>query len=233
MNGAHNVERRWLRRAMVLATVAVAGLFASRAEALSNLVVNGSFDDDRGELYAWKYKYDPAEDKNVGWYTNNHVNVSVVDQEGSQHKVLSLWGDLAILQVPGQGTKVDSDPVPVKPGGQYRFSCLARSTGPDSRIMVEGYKWVPGIKPHDHPKLSELRRCYKFNQLYFGPVQAGYFGGVGRQWQRAEVKIPEKVNSDFQRQALDEIKFLVVHMVAIGGSEGNLYVDEVKIEKIK
>jgi len=219
--------------APLLGAAIAIGLFAPHAEAFSNLVVNGSFDDARGDLYAWKYKYDPAEDKNVGWYTNNHVNVSVVDQEGAQRKVLSLWGDYAILQAPGQGTKVDGDPIPVKPGGKYRFSALARSTGPDSRIMVEGYKWVPGIKPHDAPKLNELRRCYRSNQLYYGPVQAGYFGGVGRQWARAKVMVPEKVNGKPKAELPEEVRFLVVHIVAIGGSEGNLYVDEVKVEKIE
>ena len=208
-------------------------LAALSSGAGSNLVVNGSFDFPDDPLHGWKYRYDPEQDKNVGWYTNNHTNVSVVEREGPQKKVLSLWGDYAILQVPGQGTKVDSDPIPVKSGGKYRFSARARSTGPDCRIMMEGYKWVPGVKPHDQPKLNELRRCYRFSQLYFGKNVAGAFGGVGRDWEHVAVTLPEKTGGKLQQEILNEVQFLVIHIVAIGGSEGNLYVDDVRVERIE
>ena len=125
------------------------------APAADNLVVNGSFDYAGDSLHGWKYKYDlPGE----SWYFDNHKHVSVVDRDGPQNKVLALWGDLNILQTTGQGTKVDSDPIAVKPGSRYRFSAKARSSGPNCRVMLEGYRWRPGIKPHDHPALFELRR---------------------------------------------------------------------------
>jgi hypothetical protein len=215
------------------AAMLAAGLLAGPAAAASNLVANGSFDDPAHGLAGWKYRYDPAEDKNVGWYTNNHNNVKVVEEDGPQRKVLALWGDYAILQVPGQGTKVDSDPLPFVPQGRYRFTVRARSTGPDCRIMVEGYRWAPGIKPHPRPNLNELRRCYRFSQVYFGGQKAGAFGGVGRRWETVTMNLPERTGSKLQGEMLDATAFLAVHLIAIGGNEGTLYVDDVRLERVK
>jgi hypothetical protein len=218
--------------AMLLALTA-AVVAAPIAHAGSNLVVNGSFDDKENRLKGWKYKYDPNEDKNAGWYVNNHDHVSVVENDNGQRNVLGLWGDYAILQVPGQGTKVDSAPIPFDAKATYRFSCKARSTGPNCRILLEGYKWRPGIKPHPNPAHNELRKCYKFSQLYFGEEKAGSRGGVGPAWTTDSVTFPEHTGKKLQEQYVNETDFVIVHIIAIDGSEGYLYVDDVKIEKIK
>ena len=91
----------------------------------------------------------------------------------------------------GQGVKTDSDPIPWDPESRYRFSAWAKSTGPNCRILLQGYKWKPKVKPHDNPKLSDLRRCYRFKQLFFGIVKAGEMGGVKGAWDQASRTIPE------------------------------------------
>jgi hypothetical protein len=212
-----------------LLALAVIGLAPLAGLAGDNLVVNGSFDNPTNALQGWKTKYDlPGE----SWYAENDKHVSVVEHDGSQKKVLALWGDVAILQVPGQGTQADSDPIPYTPGSHYHFSALARSTGPNCRILVEGYRWRPGIKPHPQPALHELRKCYRFSQLYYGEEQTGTKGAVGPNWKRASTTFPEKKTTKLQQSMLDAIQFLVVHIIAIDGSEGYLYVDDVKIEKL-
>ena len=194
-----------------------------------NLVVNGSFDDERGDLFAWKYKYDlPGQ----SWYFKNHEYVSVVPKEGARVKVLAMRGTEEVLQVPGQGVLVESDPIAVKPNGRYRFTASARSTGPDCRIMVEGYKWKPGIKPHDSPKLEELRRCFRGKQIFFGGTQGGTSGGVGKNWERASVTFPQADESDLEKDMFNKAEFMVVHLVAIKGSDGYLYIDDVVLERL-
>ena len=198
--------------------------------ASSNLVVNGSFDDRTDPLTGWKFKYDPSQDKNAGWYVDNDKHVSVV-ADGAQKSVLALWGDIAILQVPGQGTKVDSAPIAVDMKHHYRFTVHARTTGPGSRILLEGYGWRPGIKPHANPTLNELRKCYKFSLLYFGDAQEGSRSAVGPAWKRASMTFPDRTKSQLQEDLLNKVTFVVIHIVAIDGSEGYLYVDDVSLEK--
>lgn len=194
-----------------------------------NLVLNGAFDDPEDPLKGWQTRFDlPGE----SWYKDNHRRVSIVEREGPQKDVLALWGDEAILNAPGQGTKVESAPIPVSPGGRYRLTVKARSTGPDCRILVEGYKWKPGIRPHDTPRLYELRKCYRSQQVFFGTRQGGTSGGVGRSWQKASVTFPDPEASPAARELFDQVEFLVVHVVAIKGSEGYLYVDDVVLERL-
>jgi hypothetical protein len=218
-----------MRRRLAIAIWTVWSL-ASGGFAASNLVVNGSFDRPGDPLSGWRYKYELDGDS---WYFDNHKYVKVVDREDQRSNVLSLWGNYELLQVPGQGVKVDSKPIPVKPGKRYRVSCQAKSTGPDCRILVEAYRWNPGIKPHPDPEHWELRRCYKFSQLYFGAKEEGTMGGVGRAWKRASQVIPETKVSAMAKEHLDRIQFYVIHIVAIGGSEGNLFVDDVAIEELR
>lgn len=222
--------RTWVVR-MVRVVVAAAPGLVLAAGTGSNLVVNGSFDDPNDPLTGWKYKYDlPGE----SWYYQNHQHVSVTN-DGSRKSVLTLWGDYAILQAPGQGTKVDSKPVAWDKGATYEFSLQGRSTGPMCRILVEAYKWAPGIKPHPDPELHELRKVYKFSQVYFGAKQEGTMSSVPKAWTRGSTSFPDPqmAKSEQAQKMLAQIKFMVIHAVAIGGSEGTVYLDDVSIKRVK
>jgi hypothetical protein len=196
----------------------------------SNLVANGSFDNPENPLTAWMYKYEREGDS---WYFNNHNNVKVVD-DGSHKSVLALWGNYSILQAPGQGTKVDSQPIPFEAGVTYELSAWGRSSGPTSRMLIEGYRWDPGVKPHPDPDIYELRKCYKFSQLYFGPKKEGSLGDVPKTWSQGKIIFPdpEMSKSPDAKKNLAKIKFVVIHIVAIGGADGTLYVDDISIKKL-
>lgn len=204
-------------------------------QAASNLVANGSFEqaDDEGKPVDWKYKYDL---EGESWYFDNHKYVSIKDSEGRKN-ALCLWGDVKLLQVPGQGVQVDGKPIPVTdlPKSKFKFSAFTRSSGPWCRILIEGYRWRPGIKPHSDPQLHELRKCYKFSQLYFGSQTAGTCAQPLPKWTRGETEFPDPqlAKSPLAQDILSKIRFLVVHIIAINGSEGELFVDDVKVEKIK
>jgi hypothetical protein len=221
-----------------------------------NLLFNGSFSNG---LDGWRFKYDLDGES---WYTNNHNHVQVITDEQTKQTMAKFSGTHIELQVPGMGVKIDSAPVPIKSTDKFKMSCVARSTGPDCRILVYGYKWKPGIKPHPNPILPELRECYHSVQLYFsaaklnreGPAQfstkigGGDFGGVARvkDWKFASVTFPDRskwkatTTSDMNGKKIslgeemwNSVEFLSIHMVAIGGSPGDLFVKDARIEKVQ
>lgn len=198
-----------------------------------NLLVNGSFDDPEDSLKGWKYKYDlPGE----SWYFKNHERVSVKSMENGRKNVLRLYGTKDVVVDTGYGVKVDSQPVPFEHGSSYRFSAYARSTGPNARIYIIGYKWKSGIKPHENPELHELQEVYKQgagNIMYFGSAKDGTVSNPRRTWQKGVCTFPGKNLSELAMKHLKMIKFISVHIVAVLGDEGELFVDDVALEKIK
>ncbi len=219
-----------------------------------NLLRNGSFSNG---LDGWRFKYDLDGES---WYTNNHNHVAVITDEQTRQTMAKLFGGHAELLVPGMGVKMDSAPAPIKSTDRFKLSCWAKSTGPDCRILVYGYKWKPGIKPHANPILPELRECYHSVQLYFsaaklnreGPPQfstkvgGGDFGGVKKEWKQATAIFPDThkwkatTSSDMNGQKIsigqekwNSVEFLSIHLVAIGGSPGELLVRDMRIEKVQ
>lgn len=211
--------------AFLLAVLAAAGSL----RAASNLLPNGSFDDKGHALAYWQYKY---EREGESWYFTNHERVKVEENVAGRSGVLALYGDRAILFDTGQGTKVDSHPVQVKPGGRWKLSLMARSTGPSARILVEGYQWKPGIKPHPAPTLYELRKVFKSEVMTFGSQVGGSRSGVGKSWTSGSITFPAENPSPLATSKLAKMEFLVVHIVAIDGGEGTLYIDDVKLEQV-
>jgi hypothetical protein len=219
-----------------------------------NLLRNGTFSNG---LDGWRYKYDLDGES---WYTNNHNHLQVITDETTRQTMLKLSGTHKELQVPGQGVKVDAFPIPVKSTDKFKLSCWAKTTGPNCRILAYGYKWKPGMKPHPNPILPELRECYHSVQLYFsaaklnreGPAQfstqigGGDFGGVTREWKQATVIFPDRskwkatTTSDMHGRKIsigeekwNSVEFLSIHLLAIGGSPGDLFVRDLRIEKVQ
>jgi hypothetical protein len=222
----YGMSRPILRLAALWLLLAAASVAA--APPSTNLVVNGSFDHPDDPLFGWKTEFTAAGES---WYRDNKRLVSVVPQDSGRQNVLRLHVATQFL-ADNPGVKANSRPIPFDPTKKYRFSAHARSTGPNCRIMLEGYKWAPGVTPRDNPTISELRRCYRFKQLYFGDVQGGTMGGVGRHWKHASRILPEDGLSDLARRILGEVSFVVVHIVGIGGRAGELFVDDVVLERL-
>ena len=228
--------------------VLIAGfmLASSAAWAGSNLVVNGHFADTNEFLPGWKYDYrdkysdeDIASGESYSLMASNHYHVAVTN-EGSRQHVLALQGNKRLLWEIGQGVMVDSDPIPVTPGGRYKLTISAKTTGPDCRILVEGYRWLPGIKPHAHPKFKEMRKCYRFAQVYFGAEKAGTMGGIKPEqgWSKASQTFPDEKMTKLALESFNKIQFLVIHIAAFNGTWKDpewvyLYVDNVELERIK
>lgn len=232
-------------RVPMIGILAVAGFQSLEVRAAGigqNLAVNGSF--DKG-LEGWRYKYNQFGGES--WYADNDQWVSIVDRLDGRVSVLSIKPSYEKTWLQG-GVKVDSAPIPVdtKDGtAKYRLTVSARSTGPNCRILLEGYQWKPGIKPHDNPEWNELRRVYKFAQVYFtasaksGAAKAveakssgtltgrksgesddnagsGDFGGVKKSWSTATMTFPDPKMTDLGKSMYEKVKFVCLHVVGIG-----------------
>ncbi len=202
----------------------------------SNLVVNGHFNDTNEFLRGWKYNY---VDTGNELFASNHTYVAVTNESGKPH-VLALRANDALIGI--QGVQVDSYPIAVAPGGRFKLTVSAKTTWPDCRILVEGYRWKPGVKPHANPQLAEMRKCYRFTQVYFGAEKAGTMGGIKREmgWRTASQTFPDEKKDKLAQEKFDQVQFLVVHIIAIGNWPKSpevpewifLYVDDVNLERI-
>jgi hypothetical protein len=219
--------------------LAAAVLPAALGLAGGNLVQNGGFDDTADPLSGWTYDYTWTGNR---LYAGNHRYVSIVPRDGVKKSVLKLHGTRDILWGTGQGVKVDSAPIPYEFGATYKLTAYARSQadsqepGPNCRIYIEGYMWAPGIKPHENPKLHELRRIYKQgagNILYFGSSRSGPFSNVSTKWQKGDCTFPDDDLSSLAMKHLKRVDFLVVHVIAIDGWDGDLMVDDIELVKVK
>ncbi len=236
MSGFEVVERRPGLAAVgacgrVAAAVAC-WLLAGALQAGTNIVFNGGFDLAGDPLAGWTRTYDRAGES---WYAQNHQYVSVM-ADGSRPHVLRL--NVANRSIAdNQGVKVDSRAIPVDPRKTYRFSVYARSTGPMARIMLEGYRWHPRAKPGPSPQREDLRLAYRYPMIYFSKGDAGGMAPVPGQWTRESLEIKgldhpsSKGISDLNRQNLEKVLFVVVHMVGIG-SVGDLFIDDVRLESV-
>ena len=197
-----------------------------------NLLPNGSFEKTPDPLIGWQYKF---EQQGESWYFDNHKSVSVVKLESGHQNVLRLNVPSDFI-AQNQGVKVESDPVPIKPGGRYRLSGFAKSTGPDLRLMCEGYKWRPNVTPHEHPTIYELRKTYRGSLVFFGRDKSGTVGGLvaGGPWKHGETEFPQSVDTmkTLQNKLFNEVQFLVVHVIAINGAAGDVFVDDLQLERI-
>lgn len=205
-------------------------LSASVSWAGSNLLINSHFGDTNEYLRGWKYNYD---DTGNSSFVSNYTYVSVTNDGSKQHVLALRIGDKTDSGVP-----VDSAPIPFTPGARYKLTASVKTTKPDCRIQLDGYRWRPGVKPHAHPELKELRKCYRFTQLYFGAAKGGITGGISPDmgWATASQTYPDVKLSKMAQEKFDQIQFLVVHILAIygiwGGPDGSLYVDDVELERV-
>ena len=204
-------------------------LSATFSFAGGNLLINGSFDDPRGALIGWKSKYTSHLERQ---YKNNHKHVSVVEEIDRRSNVLKFECSESIVM--DEGVKVDAHPIKFKPGQRFRLSARAKSTGPKCRFLVEGFRWRPDVEPHKHPKYEDLRKVYRFGLLYFNDPETGAFSHVSKNgsWDRGKLTFPDRDQTEMGQRFLEKVDFLMIHIVAIDGSEGNLYIDDVKMRKI-
>lgn len=195
-----------------------------------NLLPNGSFENPKDALTGWRHNY--VSDNNR-WYRDNHRHVSVVPRDGTRKGVLKIAVPTKGL-ADNQGVKVDSMPTPFDVSKRYKLTLHGRTTGPSCRVLIEGYQWRPGVRPCENPTFHDLRKVYRQgagNMLYFGSKSSGTFSGPARSWTPGACAFPGDSLSALASKHLKRVKFLSIHIVAIGGSAGDLFIDDVKLER--
>lgn len=183
-------------------------LSAGAARGQDNLIVNGSFDQPGNPLAGWNTDY--AWDSNEQ-YADNKSRVTVVPSEGGR------TGVCRIESTSDAGTKLESMAIPFEEG--YRYQCTLKFKGPDYRIYLAGYRWKPGISPHDNPTRSELRQVYKSNAET----------GKASNWSTVTLEIPGKKMTSGMASFLKQIKFLTVYVYVTRTG----YIDEVTVTRTR
>ena len=173
------------------------------AMAGDNLIPNGSFDHEKGELHGWVTDY--------AWTGNSHYI-------GNKDRV-KVQGGAAVIRAAGDaGAKIECIPIPVEKGSKYTAEFKIRSSNM-SRVYFAGYKWQPGIRPHDNPALGELRMIYKSK----ADTSAGKSMG------KMKIELPGVKLSSQARAAFKHVRFITL-LVWIR-EEGSI--DDVRITRTK
>lgn len=174
------------RRLLLLAAALFAAAPAARAQ---NLIPNGDFDHQQGALFGWITDY--------AWTGNTKI-------AGNKDRV-SVEDGAARLQSPGsQGAKMECVPIPFEPG--FRYTAEFQVKGGPYRIYFAGYKWKPGIRPHDNPELGELRMIYKSKAL----------AQQSRATDNEKIELPGVELSPQAKAALKPVRFLTLYVWMLG-----------------
>lgn len=187
-------------------------LTATSAIALDNLLINGTFDDPKNPTKGWMVDY--------AWtgnavYMQNKSRVSIVRRDGLKRNVLNI-------KVPqGSEAKVESQLIPYERGARYRCTMDIKANvknkyGP-TRVYFAGYRWKPGIRPHDNPKPGETRMVYK------SKAETGFPGA----WKSITFDFPMKRLSSAAKKHLRRVRFISVYVWTAQGTS----IDNVRVYK--
>ena len=196
--------------ALLLASVLA---FPALAQERQKLVENGTFDHEKGELHQWNIDYEWTGNKH---YIGNKGRVSVVPGEGGKTKVVSFRpaGDA--------GAKMESIPLVFEEG--YRYRCALDIKSPMYRVYFAGYKWQPGIRPHEAPELGELRLIYKSKAT----------SGSSKDWETIRLELPGVELSAQAKSHLAHVRFVTLYIwMAKDGYVDNVHVERVPDETVK
>jgi hypothetical protein len=188
----------------MLGTCAAVLLAVSSVHAGENLLVNGTFDHKDGDLTGWVTDYAFSGNSN---YMGNKNRVKV-DRGAAQ---LKAAGDA--------GVKMECIPIKLEKGYRYTAEFKMKSNGMMSRVYFAGYKWKPGIRPHDKPEIGELRMIYKSKADT----------SAGRSMGRMKIELPGVKLSSQAKKALNYVRFITLYVWTLG--EGSI--DDVVITKTK
>jgi hypothetical protein len=198
---------KWL--GLVIALLATSALAATPV----NLLVNGDFEDPKEPFKGWMVDYEWTGNSA---YMENKNRVTVLPRDGMKKNVLQI--------MPNQGreAKVESDLIPYEYGARYRCTMDIKANvknkyGP-TRVYFAGYRWKPGIRPHDTPYPGETRMVYK------SKAQTDFPGS----WKSISLDFPMQTLSSAAKKHLSQVRFFSVYVWTAQGT----WVDNVKVYKL-
>ncbi len=206
-----------------------------------NLVFNGDFAKELdgwtifptgGESYCPRYKKD--------------------DEHQSEGKIThpATRKDVLVLTSPkGPPSRAESRPFALDPAFRYRLSIALREIHWSVRVFVDGYRWKPGVKPHDGvPKPEELQMIWRSQPLLCQVIPARNLReqkfanniGAGKNpggWGVWTLDFPDPAASLYDWRTWNEVEFARVHLEnPLGGAGftyGYVYADDVKVERVE
>lgn len=177
---------------IVIAITVLTGCCATVASAaVQDLLENGGFDHPDHGLEGWIVDYAWSGNKH---YAENADKVLLVPQKGSRGNAVKLLGDN------GAGVKMESLPIPFDM--DYSYECTLDIRGGPYRVYLAGYKWKPGIRPHDDPELGELRMVYKSKAA----------SGSASSWKEETTRLPGVKPTSMALQHLKQVRFVTVYI---------------------
>jgi hypothetical protein len=205
------------RAGLILVVVGIAFSAYGAPTALrsnENLCYNGTFDVTENPLDGWMTDYSWTGNSH---YMANKTRVSAVASYKGRRNVLRIGG--------GGETKVESRAIPFEEGAKYR--CTLEITGAMPHIYFTGYKWKPGIRPHENPHLGDLRRIYK--SQFRNHKVTGSSGG----WKKVTFEFPMDNPSKLAKKHLKYMRLFTVYIIMVSGTGGEVHVDNVVVKRIK
>ena len=173
----------------------------------TNLCFNGSFNSPKGALDGWNVNYEWMKNSH---FMANHTWVSVLPSYQGRNNVMQM-------SPPEQG-RLESKLFAVEKGARYK--CTLDLNAPDVRFYFKGYKWEPGIAPHDDPQLSEMREVYR---------SENFTGGSGGGWKTISFEMPME---EISETAYDHYKYVRYATVYMTRYRGGFHVANVRVEKL-
>ena len=195
-------------KAVIIIAVACGSMLAGSANAAENLCFNGSFNNSSDPLEGWTYDYKFLGNKT---YMANDTKVTAEAKVGGRLSVVR------IKSTNDAGAKIESKPIPFERG--YRYTCRMKVKDGPVRIYFAGYKWKPGIRPHDNPTIGELRTIYKSKA----------YAEKKKGWHTVEFKLPGVKASPLSIKHLSRVRFITVYIWTLG----DIYVDDVEVTRVK
>ena len=174
-----------------LCLLLLAVLLASPCPA-QNLLKNGAFDQPANPFEGWVTDYAWTGNK---WYLDNKKWITLTS-DGARRSVVKFEG----FPRDNQGAKMETLPFPLEPG--FRYICTVDVKGGPYRFYFAGYRWAPGIAPHENPELGELRMIY----------QSKAVTGMAKEWTTAKFEIPGMQLSQSALEHLREVRYLTVYL---------------------
>ncbi|MFA7174549.1 MAG: hypothetical protein WC340_14285 [Kiritimatiellia bacterium] len=183
-----------------------------------NLCHNAAFDSEKGNFAGWNLDYDWT---GIGLQRGNHLNASYLPEFRGKKNVLHM-------KVPsGYESKIECQLIAYEIGDRYKCTFDIYIEEVNMKMLFNGYQFAPGIKPYEHPKLQDLRRIYKTEQMDMRK---------GARWQTMTMNFPN--NSQISPTAyahLKKVRQISVFFYVPGGtyfSEGNFYLSNMRITKL-
>ena len=191
---------------------------SSQVDPNKNYCYNGNFDSEKGNLDGWHVDYDWTGNGNQ---QGNHKNVSFLPEFRGKKNVLKM-------NVPkGYESKIECPLIDYERGDRYKCTFDIFVENVNMKMLFNGYQFKPGIRPYEHPKLQDLRRIYKTEQMDINK---------GAAWQTKTIYFPGTSQiSSAAYSHLQKVRQICLFLYVPGATyfkEGNFYLANVRITKV-